>query len=212
MFYTHLDINESEPILSKKIRQEISNLNSKVKVVAYWEYGRLFININDSSLCVIIYQNKVDTIDFSNSMQEAQIFGTDNKDENETLIAILQLLNQYFAKQRGLLMSFKFPPIPEHRTRKQKKDLKRVVKESFQFPHDNKRIHEYGNDLIIIVSTNKPQSVCIKYKQSELDYSSSSILKYYIGCWNDSAKMHKATEQIVNDSVKLNALWIRRLA
>lgn len=96
MFYTHLDINESEPILSKQIRQKISNLNSKVKVITYWEYGRLFININDSSLCVIIYQNKVDSIDFSDGMQEAQTFSTENKDENETLIAILQLLNKYF--------------------------------------------------------------------------------------------------------------------
>lgn len=96
MFYTHLDINESEPILSKQICQEISNLKSKVKVITYWEYGRLFININDSNLCVIIYQNKVDSIDFSDGMQEAQTFSTENKDENETLIAILQLLNKYF--------------------------------------------------------------------------------------------------------------------
>lgn len=110
-------------------------------------------------------------------------------------------------------MSFKFPPIPKHRTHKQKKDLKRVVKESFLTPHDNKRIHEYGTDLIIIVSTNKPQHVCIKYKNSdikyknsELDYLSLSILKYYIGCWNNSDKMHDATKKIVNDSTKLNAL------
>lgn len=109
-------------------------------------------------------------------------------------------------------MSFKFPPIPKHRTRQQKKNLKRIVKESFLTPHDNKHIHEYGNDLTIIVYTNKTQQVCIKYKDSELDYSSLSILKYYIGYWSDSAKMHEATEQIVNDSVKLNALWIRRLA
>lgn len=108
-------------------------------------------------------------------------------------------------------MSFKFPPIPEHRTRKQKKDLKRVVKESFSTPHDNKRIHEYGTDLIIIVSTNKPQHVCIKYKNNELDYPSLSILKYYIGCWGNSAKMHDATKQIINDSTKLNALWINKL-
>ena len=110
-------------------------------------------------------------------------------------------------------MSFKFPPIPEHRTRKQKKDLKRVVKKSFLTPHDNKRVHEYGNDLTIIVSANKPQNVCIKYKHSKLDYPSLSILKYYISCWNSSVKkMHEVTEQIVNDSVKLNALWINRLA
>lgn len=109
-------------------------------------------------------------------------------------------------------MSFKFPPIPEHHTRKQKKALKRIVKESFLTPHNNKRIHECDNDLIIIVYTNTPQRVCIKYKHSELDYPSLSILKYYIGCWNSSDKMHKATEQIVNDSVKLNALWINRLA
>lgn len=108
-------------------------------------------------------------------------------------------------------MSFKFPPIPKHRTRKQKKDLKRVVKESFLTPHDNKRIHEYGTDLIIIVSTNKPQHVCIKYKNSELDYPSLSILKYYIGCWNNSNKMNDATKQIVNDSTKLNVLWINKL-
>lgn len=108
-------------------------------------------------------------------------------------------------------MSFKFPPIPKHRTRKQKKDLKRVVKDSFLAPHDNKRIHEYGTDLIIIVSTNKPQHVCIKYKNSELDYLSLSILKYYIGCWNNSNKMNDATKQIVNDSTKLNALWINKL-
>lgn len=108
-------------------------------------------------------------------------------------------------------MSFKFPPIPKYRTRKQKKDLKRVVKESFLTPHDNKRIHEYGTDLIIIVSTNKPQHVCIKYKNSELDYLSLSILKYYIGCWSNSDKMHDATEQIANDSTKLNALWINKL-
>lgn len=98
MFYTHLDLNESEPTLSKQIRQEISKLDFKSKVVTYWQYDRLFIDINNSSLCVIIYQNKIDSIDFSNGMQETQIFGTDNKDENETLIAILQLLNQYFAK------------------------------------------------------------------------------------------------------------------
>lgn len=108
-------------------------------------------------------------------------------------------------------MSYKFPPVPEHRTRKQKKDLKQIVKESFLMPHDNKRIHKYGNDLTIIVYTNKPQHVCIKYKYSELDYPSLSILKYYIGCWNNSDKMYKATEQIINDSVKLNALWINRL-
>lgn len=108
-------------------------------------------------------------------------------------------------------MSFKFPPIPEHRTRKQKKDLKRVVKESFSTPHDNKRIHEYGNDLMLIIYTNKPQQVCIKYQHSELDYPSLSILKYYIGRWNNSDKMHEATKQIVNDSAKLNALWIHRL-
>lgn len=98
MLYTHLDVNESEPTLSKQIRQEISELDFKSKVVTYWQYGRLFIDINDCSICVIIYQNKVDSIDFSDGMQEAQIFGTDNKNENETLIAILQLLNQYFAK------------------------------------------------------------------------------------------------------------------
>lgn len=109
-------------------------------------------------------------------------------------------------------MSFKFPPIPEHRTRKQKKNLKRVVKESFLTPHDNKRIHKCGNDLIIIVYTNTLQRVCIKYKHSELDYPSLSILKYYISYWNNSDKMHEATKQIVNDSVKLNALWINRLA
>lgn len=96
MFYTNSDLNESEPTLSKQIRQEISKLNNKVKVITYWEYGRLFININDNSLCVMIYQNKVDSIDFSDGMQEASIFGTDNKDENETLIAIMQLLNKYF--------------------------------------------------------------------------------------------------------------------
>ena len=85
------------------------------------------------------------------------------------------------------------------------------VKESFLTPHDNKRIHEYGTDLIIIVSTNKPQHVCIKYKNSELDYPSLSILKYYIGCWNNPNKMNDATKQIVNNSTKLNALWINKL-
>ena len=109
-------------------------------------------------------------------------------------------------------MSFKFSPIPKYRTRKQKKNLKRIVKESFLTPHDNKRIHEYGNDLTIVVYTNTPQRVCIKYKHGELDYPSLSILKYYIGCWNSSGKMHKTTERIINDSVKLNALWINRLA
>ena len=98
MSYTYADLNNLEPALSKQIRQKISNLDLKSKVVTYWQYGRLFIGINDSSLCVIIYQNKVDSIDFSDGMQEAQIFGTDNKDENETLIAILQLLNKHFDK------------------------------------------------------------------------------------------------------------------
>lgn len=98
MSYTYADLNNLEPALSKQIRQKISNLDLKSKVVTYWQYGRLFIDINDCSICVIIYQNKVDSIDFSDGMQEAQIFGTDNKNENETLIAILQLLNQYFAK------------------------------------------------------------------------------------------------------------------
>lgn len=98
MSYTYADLNNLEPALSKQIRQKISNLDLKSKVVTYWQYGRLFVDINDCSICVIIYQNKVDSIDFSDGMQEAQIFGTDNKDENETLIAILQLLNQHFAK------------------------------------------------------------------------------------------------------------------
>lgn len=98
MLYTDSDLNDSEPILSKQIRQEISKLDLESKVVAYWQYDRLFININDSSLCVIIYQNKVDSIDFSDGMQEAQIFDTDSKDENKTLIVILQLLNKHFAK------------------------------------------------------------------------------------------------------------------
>lgn len=98
MFYTNSDLNDSEPILSKQIRQEISKLDLESKVVTYWQYGRLFIDINDCSICVIIYQNRVDSIDFSDGMQEAQIFGTDNKNENETLIAILQLLNKHFAK------------------------------------------------------------------------------------------------------------------
>lgn len=98
MFYTNSDLNNLEPALSKQIRQEISELDFKSKVVTYWQYGRLFIDINDCSICVIIYQNKVDSIDFSDGMQEAQIFGTDNKNENETLIAILQLLNKHFAK------------------------------------------------------------------------------------------------------------------
>lgn len=98
MFYTHLDINESEPTLSKQIRQEIGKLNSKVKVVTYWQYGRLFIDINDCSICAIIYQDKVNSIDFSDGMQEVEPFSTESKNENETLITILQLLNQYFAK------------------------------------------------------------------------------------------------------------------
>lgn len=98
MLYTDSDLNDSEPILSKQIRQEISKLDLESKVVAYWQYDRLFININDSSLCVIIYQNKVDSIDFSDGMQEAQIFDTDSKDKNKTLIVILQLLNKHFAK------------------------------------------------------------------------------------------------------------------
>lgn len=98
MSYTYADLNNLEPALSKQIRQKISNLDLKSKVVTYWQYDRLFVDINDCSICVIIYQNKVDSIDFSDGMQEAQIFGTDNKDENETLIAILQLLNQHFAK------------------------------------------------------------------------------------------------------------------
>ena len=98
MSYTYADLNNLEPALSKQIRQKISNLDLKSKVVTYWQYGRLFIDINDCSICVIIYQNRVDFIDFSDGMQEAQIFGTDNKNENETLIAILQLLNKHFAK------------------------------------------------------------------------------------------------------------------
>lgn len=98
MFYTHLDINESEPTLSKQIRQKISNLDLKSKVVTYWQYGRLFIDINECSICALIYQNKVNSIDFSDGMQEVEPFSTENKDENETLITILQLVNQYFAK------------------------------------------------------------------------------------------------------------------
>lgn len=98
MFYTHLDLNESEPTLSKQIRQEISKLDFKSKVVTYWQYGRLFIDINECSICALIYQNKVNSIDFSDGMQEVEPFSTENKDENETLITILQLLNQYFAK------------------------------------------------------------------------------------------------------------------
>lgn len=98
MPYTLSDLDNSEPALSKQIRQEISSLNLKSKVVTNWQYGRLFIDINDNSICIIIYQNKVESIDFSDGMQEAVIFGVENKNENETLIAILQLLNKYFTR------------------------------------------------------------------------------------------------------------------
>ena len=98
MSYTYADLNNLEPALSKQIRQKISNLDLKSKVVTYWQYGRLFIDINECSICAEFGKDTVTYIDFSDGMQEAQIFGTDNKDENETLIAILQLLNQYFAK------------------------------------------------------------------------------------------------------------------
>lgn len=98
MSYTYADLNNLEPALSKQIRQKISNLDLKSKVVTYWQYGRLFIDINDNSICIIIYQDKVESIDFSDGMQEAVIFGVENKNENETLIAILQLLTQYFTR------------------------------------------------------------------------------------------------------------------
>lgn len=98
MSYTLSDLDNSEPALSKQIRQEISSLNLKSKVVTYWQYDRLFIDINDCSICAIIYQNKVNSIDLSDGMQEVEPFSTESKDENETLITILQLLNRYFAK------------------------------------------------------------------------------------------------------------------
>lgn len=98
MSYTLSDLDNSEPALSKQIRQEISSLNLKSKVVTYWQYDRLFIDINDCSICAIIYQNKVNSIDLSDGMQEVEPFSAESKDENETLITILQLLNRYFAK------------------------------------------------------------------------------------------------------------------
>ena len=97
MSYTLSDLNNPEPALSKQIRQEISNLNNKTKIVTYWQYGRLFIDINNWSICVMIDKNEIDSINFGDGMQEEQTFKTRSKNTTEILITILQLLKPHFA-------------------------------------------------------------------------------------------------------------------
>lgn len=86
--------------------------------------------------------------------------------------------------------------------------LKQAYDESFGQDDKHEHIHQYGNQLIIIVDR-KRAHVTIKYQDLEsLGPLPISTLKYYIGCWNDPEKMYHATEKLIANS---DTMWTPRL-
>ena len=86
--------------------------------------------------------------------------------------------------------------------------LKQAYDESFGQDDKHEHIHQYDDQLIIIVDR-KHAHVTIKYQDLEsLEPLPISALKYYIGCWNNPEKMYHATEKLIANS---DIMWTPRL-
>lgn len=91
-------------------------------------------------------------------------------------------------------MGFQFPALPEHLSRRAKKDLRRVAREELRKPQHSVRVHEYG-DFRIIVSDD--DCVEIHTGHGVPLMCDKSVLQAFIGKWGDPRAMREAVDQLM---------------
>ena len=90
-------------------------------------------------------------------------------------------------------MGFQFPTLPEHLSRRAKKDLHRIAREELQKPQHSVRVHDYG-DFQIIVSDESFVEIHTGHGMPLM--CDKSILQTFIGKWNDPRAMHEVVAQL----------------
>ena len=91
-------------------------------------------------------------------------------------------------------MGFQFPTLPEHLSRRAKKDLHRIAREELQKSQHSVRVHDYGSLQIIVggdyVEIHSGHGVPIM--------SDKSILQAFIGKWNDPVAMRETVARLIS--------------
>lgn len=91
-------------------------------------------------------------------------------------------------------MGFQFPSLPEHLSRRAKKNLRRAAREDLHKSRYNSRVHDYGSLQIIVggdyVEIHSGHGVPIM--------SDKSILQAFIGKWNDPVAMRETVARLIS--------------
>lgn len=91
-------------------------------------------------------------------------------------------------------MGFQFPSLPEHLSRRAKKNLCRAAREDLHKSRYNIRVHDYG-DLQIIVGGDYVE---IHPGHGVPIMSDKSILQAFIGKWNDPVAMRETVTRLIS--------------